>query len=117
MRLTKTNKQTRMKSHPPNSFLTVLAALALSTFGLGATTGSFTEAGALHDARRVHTATLLANGKVLEAGGINQTFTTLTNAELFDPVIRTWTPTGAMKAAAKSTPASTFSTSANFSNY
>src|SRR5262249_16942668 len=70
----------------------------LSTFHVRATTGSFVQTGVLPTVRRSHTATLLADGKVLVAGGINGNFTTLTNAEIFDPRSRTWTPTGAMVA-------------------
>ena len=36
----------------------------------------------------MHTATLLPNGKVLVAGGNG------TSAELYDPALGTWTPTG-----------------------
>ncbi len=47
-------------------------------------------------ARYGHTATLLANGKVLVAGGGNDTNSYLTSAELFDPATGTWTPTGSL---------------------
>ncbi len=45
--------------------------------------------------RAAHTATLLQNGKVLIAGGFNNT-DVLATAELFDPATGTFTPTGAM---------------------
>lgn len=45
--------------------------------------------------RNNHTATLLANGKVLVAGG-SDTGPALNTAELFDPATRTWATTGAM---------------------
>jgi hypothetical protein len=45
--------------------------------------------------RAAHTATLLQNGKVLIAGGFNNT-NVLATAELFDPAAGTFTPTGAM---------------------
>src|SRR5579862_1499667 len=65
------------------------------------TTGAFTSTGTMTTARSSHTATLLAqgpaasNGKVLITGGSNGGFP-LATAELFDPVTRTFTATGAM---------------------
>ena len=61
-------------------------------------TGQFSETGNMMDARGNHTATLLANGKVLIAGGADQdpTGTGLVIAELFDPGTRTFAETGRM---------------------
>ena len=47
-------------------------------------------------ARYYHTATLLPNGKVLVAGGIEQLAATLATAELYDPATGTWSATGSM---------------------
>lgn len=44
--------------------------------------------------RRAHTATLLANGKVLLAGGYGDSDALVARAELFDPVVGTFTVTG-----------------------
>src|SRR6185503_11951303 len=47
-----------------------------------------------------HTATLLANGKVLVAGGRTAGGgATLSSAYLYDPATNTWTPTGSMQVA------------------
>jgi hypothetical protein len=62
--------------------------------------GRFISAGSMATARAWHTATRLANGRVLVAGGANEdnsgTFSTLSSAELFDPANGTFSPTGAM---------------------
>ena len=50
-------------------------------------------AGTLTYARRLHTATLLLNGKVLVVGG--DAANALATAELYDPVSGTWTTVGA----------------------
>src|SRR6266480_340416 len=61
-----------------------------------ATQGSplnFVITGSLATARNGHTATLLPNGKVLVAGGGNN------SAELYDPVSGTWSATGSFATA------------------
>ena len=60
-------------------------------------TGKFSPAGALHEVRTNHTATLLADGRVLIAGGFGgANATPLASAELFDPKTGKFTPTGSM---------------------
>ena len=67
----------------------------------------WTFTGDLNTARRFHTATLLPNGKVLAAGGFNNTNNScnagaclkLNTAELFDPSTGTWTNTGNLSTA------------------
>ncbi len=54
----------------------------------------FKVTGSMGGAREGHTATLLANGKVLVTGGIGDT--TLSSAELFDPTTETFASTGNM---------------------
>jgi WD40 repeat protein len=55
----------------------------------------FSNTGAMLEARTGHTATLLANGKVLIACG-NDGTTSLTSAELYDPASAKFTETGAI---------------------
>jgi hypothetical protein len=50
-------------------------------------------------ARSSHTATLLANGKILLAGGQGTGGTPLASAELYDPAVGIWTSTGSMSSA------------------
>ena len=68
-------------------------------FGWGtnkASTGSDATPNAMTTARAVHTATLLPNGKVLVAGGIDASGHAVSSAELYDPTTGIWTATGNM---------------------
>jgi hypothetical protein len=65
---------------------------------LAAPTGNWTNVRSMNTARLAHTATLLANGKVLVAGGdtafgvpANLVIPT-TSAEIYDPIANTWPP-------------------------
>lgn len=59
-------------------------------------TGLFTPGPNMTEARGGHTATLLANGVVLIAGGLTQNTVALASAELFDPVSGKFVPAGNM---------------------
>ena len=59
--------------------------------------GTWSATGSLATARYHHTATLLPNGKVLVAGGYENTF--LSSAELYDPASGLWSPTGSLATA------------------
>jgi hypothetical protein len=61
--------------------------------------GTWTAAGDMSQARAFHTASTLADGRVLVAGGSQDLYPTwafLASAELFDPSAGTWSPTGSM---------------------
>jgi hypothetical protein len=58
--------------------------------------GTFSRTGNLGAGRSVHTATLLANGKVLIAGGTSDGTNPIANAELYDSATGFFTQTGAM---------------------
>ena len=64
-------------------------------------TGLWSATARLITARDEHTATLLANGKVLVAGGFNNGYvlSILSYPELYDPATGLWSTTGSMKAA------------------
>lgn len=61
-------------------------------------TGAWSATGDMTVARYLHTATLLANGLVLVAGGSIDVIDPVAqpSAELYDPAIGIWTPTGSM---------------------
>ena len=59
-----------------------------------ATAGRWGPTGNLHTARDIHTATLLPNGLVLVAGGLNTGSVESRSAELYDSASGTWAPTG-----------------------
>ncbi|HEX9082320.1 MAG TPA: putative Ig domain-containing protein, partial [Holophagaceae bacterium] len=58
--------------------------------------GKFTHTGSLNTERSSATATLLANGKVLIAGGQDANLLALASAEIYDPATGIFTPTGNM---------------------
>ena len=55
--------------------------------------------GSLNVPRSGHSATLLPDGRVLVAGGVDAAFAALASAELFDPATGRWTLTGSLLAA------------------
>jgi hypothetical protein len=55
--------------------------------------------GSLATARELHTASLLAGGKVILMGGLDTTFKALASAELFDPNTQSFTSAGSMATA------------------
>ena len=94
-----------LRTKPCNALIRPLVMLAIASFGVSALAQApasipgFSPSGSLHDARVVHTATLLKDGRVLVAGGgqgpdwIDGYFN-VTGAELFDPVSGSFTPAG-----------------------
>ena len=60
-------------------------------------TGTFSSTGTMVQARQQHTATLLADSRVLIAGGYRGNICFTASAELFDPVTRTFSSTGSMR--------------------
>jgi Kelch motif len=66
----------------------------------GPAVGTWRSTGSMAVARKLHTATLLPDGKVLVAGGVDSNddaaFKSLASAELYDPRAGTWSATGSM---------------------
>src|SRR5258707_1149719 len=58
--------------------------------------GRWKVTGSMANARESHKATLLPDGRVLVAGGVDRRIGTLRSAELYDPATGTWTPTGSL---------------------
>jgi len=72
------------------------ASTELFTAGETTVPDTWTATGSLNSNRSQHTATLLNNGMVLVAGGLNFGGTPLASAELYDTATGTWTSTGAL---------------------
>jgi hypothetical protein len=76
---------------------------ASATVTVTTSSGRFTPTGSMHTARGLHTATLLADGKVLFAGGATRAdplcIGGIASAELYDSVAGSFSPTGGMNAA------------------
>src|SRR4051812_13270800 len=84
-----------MKAELRKILVLALIALVSSPFAVqAASSGSFTLVQSLNQFRRLHTATLLADGRVLVAGGapINPAAV----SEFFDPATQSWTNSGAL---------------------
>ncbi|HEX6795157.1 MAG TPA: kelch repeat-containing protein [Casimicrobiaceae bacterium] len=65
-------------------------------------TGTWSKTASLNTPRDGFTATLLANGEVLVAGGVDGSDAPLDTAEIYDPVRRTWRYTGSFGGARSS---------------
>lgn len=59
-------------------------------------TGTFTEAATMIQPRFAHAATLLSNGQVLIAGGLDASFARVALAEIYDPATNRFTPAGSL---------------------
>lgn len=59
-------------------------------------TGSFYPTGSLATPRYFHTASVLANGKVLIVGGQSGVGSSLSSAEIYDPATESFSPTGSL---------------------
>jgi hypothetical protein len=77
----------------------VAVGLLTASIATAQTSGTFTLTGNMSAARSQHTATLLPNGKVLIAGGVQSSRGSpliVATTELYDPDTGTFTPTGDM---------------------
>ena len=86
-------------SHQLPKALVLAIGLAASAAIRAQTSGTWHKTGSMNTARYYHAAVLLTNGQVLVAGGGNNSGTTLTSAELYDPLKAKWTVTGSMSIA------------------
>src|SRR6266446_3024592 len=88
------------KAHPMKIQLRIVFAVALNTLVLASVAaqppspGSFLLVGSMSQFRKLHTATLLSNGKVLVAGG--RPIAQATTSEIYDPAAQTWTNSAAL---------------------
>ncbi len=76
-----------------------LVSSHLNTHAQAPKSGMWRPTGSMITARQAFTATLLHNGTVLVAGGVNSPNGSQASAELYNPRSGTWRPTGAMATA------------------
>jgi hypothetical protein len=90
----------RFRRSPKPNWVHVLFLLGLvshTSTAIAQTPGTFTRTGDMTTMRENHTTTLLLDGRVLIAGGVTDSFSSITNtAELYDPITGVFTPTGEM---------------------
>jgi hypothetical protein len=79
-------------------FLLLVLAAGQTPKAAAQSPGTFTATGNMNTPRHLHTATLLADGRVLIAGGNSLSHRTQSSAELYDPRSGTFTLTGNMAA-------------------
>ena len=101
------NKQQNHARHQVGLTLALIILISAATLATGpirpasaqADAGSWSYTGSLNTPRYYHTATLLSDGKILVAGGGNQSgnaFHFLDSAELYDPTKGKWSATGSL---------------------
>ncbi len=83
-----------MKRSPVLGLSIAIVVLVMQAMSAAAT-GNWTSTGSMASPRQGQTATLLQNGEVLVAGGVNGV-TYLSSAELYDPSAGTWSSAGSM---------------------
>ena len=87
----------KIKTNKILSFALALTALALSLSAVqSASAYSFVETGTMNTGRYVHTATLLASGQVMVAGGFNGNIGEVAGTETYNPATGSWTTNGDM---------------------
>ena len=90
-------KLLRTTSRKSTMMAAVMLIIAMNAMAFAAS-GTWSPTGTMRSARDGHTATILANGKILVAGGTNNGVA-LTSAELYNRATRTWASTGSMHVA------------------
>jgi Kelch motif/Galactose oxidase, central domain len=92
-----------LSAHRTTRGISLLVAVALvallAAIGVGASPGSWTPTGSMPTPRTSHTATRLADGRVLAAGGLTVGPAATASSELFDPGSGTWSAAANMNVA------------------
>ena len=79
------------------AFLLFFLSAAFPALPSAATPGQWENTGSLNDGRSNHAATLLQNGMVLVAAGVNFGGQSIASAELYDPATGIWSTTGSLQ--------------------
>lgn len=82
-----------------NNITGILVMLVMLLVVPNAHGAGLVSAGTMATGRDLHTATLLANGKVLVTGGTKSSITFTASCELYDPATNSWSPAGSMAVA------------------
>ena len=80
-----------------SGLVALLLGALLALPALAAGSGTWTVTGSMNAQRYEYTATLLQNGQVLVAGGVDDFNRPRASAELYNPSTGTWTTTGSMQ--------------------
>jgi len=92
-----TAQKSKKPAYMKRTLPAVLGVILLSTPLVATASPNFVQTGAMISTRQEHTATLLPNGKVLvAAGSLNNNYTSLSSAELFNPANGLWRNTGSL---------------------
>ena len=92
----KRRQSIRILTSMPTALLVVVAVLTATVPAAAQSSGTWARTGTLNFPRIGHTATLLANGQVLVAGGEDSQGNHIAAAELYNPATGSWTVTGSL---------------------
>ena len=90
------HRSAAIRSFVSAGLVTIVLVASISYALHAQNSGTWASTGALNTPRTAHTATLLANGQVLVAGGEDASNNLIASAELYNPAAGKWTVTGSL---------------------